>query len=174
MQTLFPAELSYSALSLGETLSELGLRVAYAESLTAGLVCAACGSVPGASSWLDRGWVVYDVLAKVALGVSPQIIEKHGVVSSQCAENMALCALRRSGADVAVSLTGYAGPSAGPDAPAGTFFIGFASSFGSGASRFSVRGERDDVRLAAAMRALECSAEQARLFSKQRKRDRIS
>lgn len=96
--------------------------VALAESCTGGLVTAALTEVPGSSKMLDRGFVTYSNEAKMELlGVSSEIIETFGAVSIACVWAMAKGALDRSQADVAVAISGVAGPGGGSDLkPVGT------------------------------------------------------
>ncbi len=100
----------------------LGRMVALAESCTGGLVAAALTEIPGSSAVLDRGFVTYSNEAKrEMLGVSNEIIETFGAVSIACAWAMAQGAIDRSRADVAVSISGIAGPEGGSDLkPVGT------------------------------------------------------
>jgi nicotinamide-nucleotide amidase len=99
---------------LVKDLDKRGLWVACAESCTGGLVSSALTSVPGASEVFERGFVTYSNDAKTEqLGVGKDIIAKHGAVSRKVAIDMAEGALRRSRADVAVSVTGVAGPGGG-------------------------------------------------------------
>jgi nicotinamide-nucleotide amidase len=99
-----------------------GRKVALAESCTGGLVSAALTDVPGSSAVLDRGYVTYSNEAKMEmLGVPGDIIEAFGAVSIACAWAMAKGALDRSKADVAVAISGVAGPGGGtPNKPVGT------------------------------------------------------
>ncbi len=99
-----------------------GRMVALAESCTGGLVCAALTDIAGSSAVLDRGFVTYSNESKhELLGVSNDIIETFGAVSIACAWAMAQGALKRSGADVAVSISGIAGPDGGTaQKPVGT------------------------------------------------------
>lgn len=91
-----------------------GLKVATAESCTAGLVAACMGEVPGASWVLERGFVTYSNEAKAEmLGVPAELIATHGAVSAEVARAMAEGALLRSQADLAVAITGIAGPDGG-------------------------------------------------------------
>jgi nicotinamide-nucleotide amidase len=88
-----------------------GLRLAAAESCTGGLLMAALTEVPGASDVVDCGFVTYSNTAKVTLlGVGQSTLDAHGAVSEPCAEEMAQGALAASTADVAVAITGVAGP----------------------------------------------------------------
>lgn len=111
-----------------------GLVVTTAESLTGGLVARMLTAVPGASDVFRGGWVVYsDAWKAERLGVSPSLLARHGAVSGPVARAMAEGALARSGADVALALTGIAGPGDGaaPDGasiPEGTFHVGLARS----------------------------------------------
>ena len=88
-----------------------GLKVATAESCTGGLVTGALTEIPGSSDVLDRGFVTYSNAAKQAmLGVPASILERHGAVSRETAEAMAMGALAHAPVDLAVSITGIAGP----------------------------------------------------------------
>jgi nicotinamide-nucleotide amidase len=88
-----------------------GLRIATAESCTGGLVAALLTEIPGSSAVVERGFVTYSNAAKAEmLGVPPDLIAQHGAVSEVVARAMAEGALARSGADVAVAVTGIAGP----------------------------------------------------------------
>lgn len=106
-----------------------GMMIAAAESCTGGLVAAAITDVPGASAILDRGFVVYSNEAKTdLLGVTPALIARHGAVSGEVARAMAAGALKNSRADIAVSITGVAGPSGGSDRkPVGLVWFGLAA-----------------------------------------------
>jgi len=91
-----------------------GLKVATAESCTGGLVAGALTEVPGSSDVLDRGFITYSNAAKEAmLGVPAATLERHGAVSRETAEAMAAGALAMSDADLAVAITGVAGPGGG-------------------------------------------------------------
>ena len=91
-----------------------GLKVATAESCTGGLVAGALTEIPGSSDVLDRGFVTYSNAAKQAmLGVPASILERHGAVSRETADAMAAGALMMSNADLAVAITGIAGPGGG-------------------------------------------------------------
>ena len=100
-----------TARSLVAAYAAAGLKLVTAESCTGGLVAAAITDVPGSSAVLDRGFVTYSNEAKAeALGVSLDLLRAHGAVSAPVAVAMAEGALRHSRADVAVSITGIAGP----------------------------------------------------------------
>ena len=127
-----------------------GLRLALAESCTGGLVAGCLTAVAGSSDVVDRGFVTYSNEAKTEmLGVPAALIAQHGAVSAEVAAAMAAGALARSGAEIAVSVTGVAGPGGGTVAkPVGLVFIGVA---GAGIAqpaihRHEFAGNRDAVR----------------------------
>ena len=121
-QNLLPDELVDKAKAVVEANRKAGRRVAVAESCTGGLVCAALTEIPGSSDVLDAGWVTYSNEAKMAdLHVSEEVVETFGAVSVATAWAMAQGALNASTADVAVAITGVAGPGGGtPAKPVGT------------------------------------------------------
>ena len=120
--TILPADLGELAAQVIEKNIEAGRKVALAESCTGGLVAAALTEVAGSSAVLDRGFVTYSNEAKMeSLGVAQDIIETFGAVSIACVWAMAKGALDRSDADVAVAISGVAGPGGGTDLkPVGT------------------------------------------------------
>ena len=139
-----------------------GRRVAVAESCTGGLVAAALTEIPGSSDVFDGGWVTYSNAAKATeLGVSHEVLDTFGAVSIATAWAMARGALANSTADVAVSITGIAGPGgAVPGKPVGT--VVFAKALRGGStddivtdSRLFENEDRSGVRLQAALCALE-------------------
>ena len=105
-----------------------GLRIVTAESCTGGLVAAELTAVPGSSLTFERGFVTYANAAKVEmLGVSSATLETHGAVSEAVALEMVRGALFRSAGDIAVSVTGIAGPGGGSEAkPVGLVWFGYA------------------------------------------------
>jgi nicotinamide-nucleotide amidase len=124
-------------------LREKGLHITSAESCTGGLFASAITDVAGASNVLASAYVTYSNESKSSeLGVPPEVIDSFGVVSSETAEAMARGALARSGADIAVSVTGYAGPEADPGHEAGEAYIGYATKDTCG--HYSIRTSRDD------------------------------
>jgi nicotinamide-nucleotide amidase len=140
-------------------------RVATAESCTGGLVAAALIAIPGASDVVERGFVTYSNNAKIELlGVPAETIAEHGAISEQTAAAMARGAVARAGVDLAVSVTGIAGPGGGtPQKPIGLVYLGVARR--DGASRVEHRifpGDRSEVRRAALIEALEMLAAEAR------------
>jgi nicotinamide-nucleotide amidase len=114
--------------TIGDMLKMAGKTVAVAESCTGGLVASRLTDVPGSSTYFLQGFVVYSNRAKEsALGVPGELIENHGAVSEEVARAMALGCLEKSGADLAVSTTGIAGPSGGtPDKPVGMICLALA------------------------------------------------
>lgn len=112
--SLLPPELLEAAHRVIEENRAAGLRVAIAESCTGGLVAAALTEIPGCSDVVEAGFVTYSNEAKTALlGVSSDVLDTFGAVSVATAWSMAQGALKRSGADVAVAITGIAGPGGG-------------------------------------------------------------
>lgn len=143
---------------LSVLLSERGWKVVTAESCTGGLVAAAITKRPGSSCVFERGYVTYSNEAKMEeLGVKAETLNTHGAVSAETAEEMALGALKNSRADLAISITGVAGPDGGSDEkPVGLVYFGFAVKDGkSGASKEQFSGSREQVRGAAAKTALQ-------------------
>jgi nicotinamide-nucleotide amidase len=119
---ILPAELDELARKVIDTNRAAGRRIAVAESCTGGLVSAALTEISGSSDVFETGFVTYSNEAKVdLLGVSTEVLETFGSVSVATAWAMAQGALRRSGADVAVAITGIAGPEGGTEKkPVGT------------------------------------------------------
>ena len=136
-----------------------GVKIATAESCTGGLIAKTLTDVAGSSAVFVGGAVTYTNEVKIALlGVDPEGIARESEVSHTCAKQMAEGARMRLGATVAVSTTGYAGPTGGTETdPVGTVYIGLASSNGTYSERFSAPAgsSRAGVRRAAALRALE-------------------
>ena len=111
---LVPADVAALAARVVAENAAQGRKVAVAESCTGGLVAGALTEIAGSSAVLDRGFVTYSNEAKMEmLGVAPDIIETFGAVSIACAWSMAKGALDRSRADVAVAISGVAGPGGG-------------------------------------------------------------
>jgi nicotinamide-nucleotide amidase len=136
-----------------------GLQVATAESCTGGLVAAALTEIAGSSDVVDRGFVTYSNAAKQAmLGVSEATLERFGAVSAETAEAMAAGALEHSKADLAVAITGIAGPGGGSRAkPVGLVHFAAASRDGRRVERRCLFGKigRRRVRLRSVAEALD-------------------
>ena len=156
-----PAELVALARRVIEDNRALGRTVALAESCTGGLVAAALTEIPGSSAVLDRAYVTYSNEAKAdCLGVSGDIIDTFGAVSIACAWAMAVGALKHSRADVAVAVSGIAGPDRGtPMKPVGTVVFARAERGGArepdGEMVHFDGGSRSAIRVQAALAALQ-------------------
>jgi nicotinamide-nucleotide amidase len=153
---------------LADALRARAWRMAAAESCTGGLVAAACTAMAGSSDWFERGFVTYSNEAKAEmLGVDAALIARVGAVSEEVARAMVVGALARSPADVAVAVTGIAGPGgAVPGKPVGTVWLAWGTAQGVHAERLQLEGDRDAVRgatvAAALQRVLLCAQKQAR------------
>jgi nicotinamide-nucleotide amidase len=133
-----------------------GITIATAESCTAGLVAARLTDIAGSSDTVVGGVVAYaNEVKQTLLGVPAALLEEHGAVSAECAEAMAHGALAATGAGLAISTTGIAGPGGGtPDKPVGLVYLHCASSFGDRARRVVLPGDRTTVRDSASTTAL--------------------
>jgi nicotinamide-nucleotide amidase len=133
------------------------LTVAVAESCTGGSLAARLTEVPGSSAFLDRAYVPYANAAKVEqLGIDPALIERAGAVSEEVARAMAAAARSRSGASIAIAVTGIAGPAGGTaDKPVGLVFIALEGAAGTRVRRCFFPGERPRVRTQTVQAALE-------------------
>ena len=134
-----------------------GWMLAAAESCTGGLIAAACTSLAGSSDWFERGFVTYSNAAKTdLLGVPGALIAQHGAVSAEVARAMADGALGRSRAQLAVAVTGVAGPGGGTALkPVGTVWLAVAvAGSPARAELLQLAGDRADVRQQTVLRAL--------------------
>jgi len=133
-----------------------GWMMATAESCTGGMIAAACTDLAGSSLWFERGLVTYSNQAKTELlGVDAALIEQHGAVSEPVARAMAAGAIARSAAQVAVAVTGVAGPSGGSAAkPVGTVWFGWALPGRLESQCMHFAGDRAAVRQATVLHAL--------------------
>jgi nicotinamide-nucleotide amidase len=156
---LLDAELAAQWVSpLADALRARGWRLATAESCTGGLIAATCTALAGSSDWFERGFVTYSNEAKAEqLGVDAALIAGNGAVSEPVVRAMAEGALAHSAADLAVAVTGIAGPAgAVPGKPVGTVFL--ASAQRGGATRSEcllLGGDRASVRSQTVAIALE-------------------
>lgn len=135
---------------------ERGIMIATAESCTGGMVAAALTDIPGSSAVVERGFVTYTNTAKIEmLGVSPATLDAHGAVSEEVAAEMASGALAHAPVQLAVSITGIAGPGGSEFKPEGRVCFGVADATGTHVEtvEFGARG-RDAVRIAARDHAL--------------------
>jgi nicotinamide-nucleotide amidase len=152
---------------LADALRARGWRLATAESCTGGLIAAACTALAGSSDWFERGFVTYSNEAKTELiGVPAGLIAAHGAVSEPVARAMAEGALRHSRADIAVAVTGIAGPGGGsPEKPVGTVWLAWAVRGRTDARRLQLAGDREAVRQGTVSEALhsvrECTQHSA-------------
>ena len=148
--------MDHTAKSLIQKLTELGIRISSAESLTGGMLAAELVSVPGASKAFVEGIVAYAASAKEhTLGVSREILNKHGTISPQAAEAMAEGAVRLSGADMGISTTGNAGPDADEGKPVGLVYISvyYRGSFHT--KEHHLTGTRNEIRSQVVMLAID-------------------
>ena len=145
------------AQQVGAALKARGLRLVTAESCTGGWVSMALTAVAGSSDWFERGYVTYSNVAKQDdLGVQEETLRRHGAVSEETAREMAAGALKRGGAQVALAITGIAGPTGGsPAKPVGTVCFAWAhgSKISSETRRFD--GDRESVRRQSVLHALK-------------------
>ncbi len=141
---------------MADLMQKKGWFLATAESCTGGLISAACTDLSGSSNWFERGFVTYSNAAKTdMLGVDAGLINQHGAVSEAVARAMVQGAILRSGAQVAVAVTGVAGPTGGTAAkPVGTVWFGFATPAGVITETRRFDGDRAAVREATVHHAL--------------------
>jgi nicotinamide-nucleotide amidase len=143
---------------VGRTLKARGLMMATAESCTGGWIAEAMTMIPGSSEWFERGFVTYTYISKrEMLGVRGETLEAHGAVSEPVVREMVEGALRASHAQVAVAVSGTAGPGGGtPDKPVGTVCFAWG---GEGAPAQAetrhLPGDREAVRRQSVIHALE-------------------
>jgi len=146
-----------SAGLVADLMLKKGWLLATAESCTGGMISAACTDLAGSSNWFERGFVTYSNEAKTEmLGVNAALIKAHGAVSEEVARAMAQGAIRHSRAQVAVAVTGVAGPTGGSRTkPVGTVWFGFMvdGRLSSEMRRFD--GDRAAVRAATLQHALQ-------------------
>lgn len=136
----------------------LQIKLSTAESCTGGMLSQWCTSVDGSSKWFECGFVTYSNDSKIRLlGVESKVINEYGAVSSEVAELMALGALKKSTADLSVSITGIAGPSGGGETkPVGTVYIATATlKQGAIASHYLFHGSREEIRQQTAHSAVQ-------------------
>jgi len=141
-----------NAIDLTKTLAQILLSrnwtVSLAESCTGGLVCATLTELAGSSEWFERGYITYSNEAKTeCLGVTAKLIESYGAVSEPVAKAMAEGARLNSGSDVAISITGIAGPAGGSaEKPVGTVCFGWATEIRALTKTMCFEGDRQAVR----------------------------
>lgn len=145
-------------------LQQQGLHVSTAESCTGGMIAAGIVDVAGASNVFEEGYVTYSNRVKQkVLGVRQETLDEYTVVSHQTAAEMAVGAQEKSGADLTISVTGYAGPGAGEDGtPAGTIYIGTWYAGQVQTRQYQFLGDRGSCRRQAVIAALEFALERIR------------
>jgi nicotinamide-nucleotide amidase len=151
------------AQALAEHLNREGMMLAAAESCTGGWVAKVCTDLAGSSSWFERGFVTYSNESKQEmLGVSGETLERFGAVSEQTVAEMAMGALARSHAQLAVAISGIAGPGGGSaQKPVGTVCFAWArSGVGTVVERLCFEGDREQVRRQAVAHALQGAVQQ--------------
>jgi nicotinamide-nucleotide amidase len=161
---LLDADLIAKARGVLDACRRAGLMLATAESCTGGMVAAALTEIAGSSDVVERGFVPYSNEAKIEmLGVPAEMISAHGAVSAEVAEAMAHGVLARAPVDLAVSVTGIAGPGgATPTKPVGLVYFGIARRGGASRTERQVfSGDRAAVRSAATAYALDLLREAA-------------
>ena len=144
--------------ALAVRLAGRGWTLAAAESCTGGWIAKCCTDQAGSSAWFERGFVTYSDRAKQdLLGVEAEVLQREGAVSGAVARQMAEGARRRAGVDVAVAVTGIAGPSGGSaDKPVGTVWFGWAiGAEAAEAEKMLFSGNREAVRRQTVAHALD-------------------
>jgi nicotinamide-nucleotide amidase len=142
-------KLTALAAEVGRTLERMGLMLATAESCTGGWVGGVITSVSGSSMWFERGFITYSETAKrEMLGIASEILQQHGAVSAPCARAMAEGALKHSHAQVALAVTGIAGPTGGTvQKPVGMVWFAWAAQGKSTqATCHYLKGDREGIR----------------------------
>ena len=154
-------------------LKKYGLSISAAESCTGGLLCAKLVNVPGISEYFKEGFVTYSNKAKKkTLEVSKSTLKKQGAVSGQTAKEMALGAAVNADTDIAVSVTGNAGPSAEEGKPVGLVYIGVYCMGKVKAYEYSFEGERSDIREQAAKEAIRLCIRTIEKYQKKQEKDK--
>ena len=159
-QSVTDQNLRELAEKVGRAARAAGWRIVTAESCTAGWIAKALTDVAGSSQWLDSGYVTYSDAAKIrALGVSARTLAEHGAVSEATVREMANGALRASGVEMAIAVSGIAGPDGGTaEKPVGAVWFAAAGPVEQGAAAVSesrhFAGDRDQVRRQAVEHAL--------------------
>ena len=151
------SKIDHLATEIGEALLIHNCKLVTVESCTGGWISQAVTSVSGSSNWFDRGFVTYSNEAKQELvGVLADSLEVHGAVSEKVAIEMAIGGLKNSCADIAVSVTGIAGPDGGtPNKPVGTVWIAWANEAGKATAKcYQFDGDRSTIRHETVLKAL--------------------
>lgn len=155
-------DLTVLVTQLAERLQRKQWMLATAESCTGGWIAKACTDLAGSSVWFECGFITYSNAAKqYLLGVNEQTLDTYGAVSEPVVQEMALGALRNSQAQIAVSVSGIAGPGGGTvSKPVGTVCFGYATVQGLCFSQICYfQGERESVRFQSVMHAIRSLSE---------------
>ncbi len=141
---------------VGKLLLKQGFKLATAESLTGGLIGHLLTQVPGSSAYFDRGAITYSNQSKIEiLAVPKEVIDQHGPVSEPTARYMAEGVRKLAQTQIGLAVTGYAGPTGGPEAPVGTVFVGLCVEDKTEVKRFQFQGTREEIKLLTAFHALD-------------------
>ncbi len=135
---------------LAQRMVEKQIKLCAAESCTGGMLSQWLTTVEGSSKWFECGFVTYSNASKIKLlGVQSKVLDEHGAVSREVAEQMSLGALNNSKADISVSITGIAGPGGGSEVkPVGTVYIATATlNHDVHVVHYQFAGNRDEIRL---------------------------
>lgn len=145
------------ARQVGAALKARGLSLVTAESCTGGWVAMALTAIAGSSDWFERGYVTYSNAAKREdLGVGEETLRRHGAVSEETAREMAAGALRNGRGQVALAITGVAGPAGGTrDKPVGTVCFAWAQGSKISSRTRHFDGDRESVRRQSVVHALQ-------------------
>jgi nicotinamide-nucleotide amidase len=151
------AGLTELAGELAARLTDRGWKIAAAESCTGGWIAKCCTDLAGSSAWFDRGFVTYSNKAKTELlDVDAAVLEENGAVSREVARQMADGARRAAGVEIAVAVTGIAGPEGGTDCkPVGTVCFAWSGDGWTDDERIRFDGDRDAVRRQTVSHALQ-------------------
>jgi nicotinamide-nucleotide amidase len=133
---------------VGHLLKEAGTTLAVAESCTGGLIAHRLTEVAGSSAYFEQGFITYSNQSKVdLLGVPPELIREHGAVSEPVARAMARGARKRAGVDIAIAVTGIAGPGGGsPEKPVGLVFVAVSDTVGEKVERYQLPQGRSRIK----------------------------
>lgn len=149
-----------SAFDLVSLLKEKGLKISFAESCTGGLLAKNITDISGSSSVLSESYITYSEKAKnKILGVPEEIIKKHTVVSGEVARSMAEGLFKKADCDIAVSVTGVAGPNSDEyQNPVGLVFVGVKSQYKAFSKKLLLSGNRDEIRKKACLVIFDITA----------------
>lgn len=141
---------------LGELASKKNIQISTAESCTGGMLASYITSASGSSNYFDRGYITYSNRSKIEeLDIDEKILEKFGAVSPETAKAMAAGCLAQSKCDIALSITGIAGPTGGSHKkPVGTVYISIATHYYIASHTFKFTGNREQIRIQTCLESL--------------------